>query len=87
METPQDFKNLMENFKFNLKGLTNEMIDRELGLFELSIAVSSLGEEKLTKAHEDTESFKKESWKKAEELAKKSGESPLTEHKRLVNFI
>lgn len=83
----EDFKRLMDNKKNELEESMKQMLNVEWGLFEMSLAIQSLGERKLNKAHEDTESFKVEMRKKAQKLAEQSGRSMLTEFKELVKVI
>jgi hypothetical protein len=82
-----NFQALFDNVRAKLEGTTKQVIDRELGLFELNLVISSIEGNKLDKAHEDTEELKKEMWELAKQASKKSGKSQLEEYKQSLNFI
>jgi len=90
IQNQHNSKNLMkfmDKKKGELEERMKQMIDVEWGLYEMSLAIQSLGQKKLNEAHEDTESFKKEIRKKAKKLAEKSGRSMLTEFKELTRTL
>mgnify|MGYP001579988302 CR=1 FL=1 len=68
-------KNLVEQEAQKLAG---EITEKEWSLFEFSLFVNSLGEEKLENADSDVNEFKKETWEKVKSLE---------EYKESINFI
>jgi hypothetical protein len=67
--------------------MTQKIIDSEIGLIELNLSLSCLDKNHLTKAHNDSEKFKKEMWDKALKLAQKNKSESIEEYKKLINFI
>ena len=78
-----NIKNLMDFKTENIKRMTQNIIEVEMSLVDFKLSLECLDKEHLKKAHEDTEKFKSEIWKKAN---KKKGDT-LKEYKKLINYI
>lgn len=87
IRSPEDIGTLINTRMQAIQKKTQDLINAEVGVFELNLSLSCLGENHLKKAHEDTESFKIQIMDKAKELSNKKNTSKLEEYKKLINFI
>ena len=78
---------LMEVKKLEIEKMTKEIVDTEMGLFELEMCASSLGKKHINKINKDVNDFKKTMFNKAKKLSEKSGKTPLEEYKKSINYI
>ncbi|MCL5730342.1 MAG: hypothetical protein M1165_02135 [Candidatus Pacearchaeota archaeon] len=87
ISSPEDLNKFFDAKKKEIEGMTQNIINTEMGLVELNLSLNSLDKDHLKRAHEDTESFKEEMMRKARKLALQNNSDALTEYKKLISFI